>query len=125
MLFVGSLVKIIDNSGAKLSRCIKLYSGSNRLGALIGDRILVTIRRVNYKKKLLKIKKSGLYRALIVRTVKELCRKDGMVIKMNINASVLISTNGNPIGSRIKGPIFKEVRDLQFIKIASVSQGLV
>lgn len=125
MIYIGSLIKIVDNSGGKFGRCIKLYTGSNKKGALVGDQILITMRKINYQKKSLKIKKGGLYRSLIVRTTKELCRKDGTVVKMSNNASVLIQVNGNPISSRIKGPIFKEVRDLQFIKVASISQGLI
>jgi|JI102314A1RNA_FD_contig_61_1555066_length_1878_multi_2_in_0_out_0_2 large subunit ribosomal protein L14 len=125
MIFVGTLLKVIDNSGAHTARCIKLYKGSANHGALIGDQILVSVRHLVSTKKTIKVKKSGLYRALIVRTSKEVCRKDGMLIKMDSNAIVLINPNGNPIGTRIRGPIFKEIRDLQFLKIASIAQGLI
>lgn len=125
MIYVGTLVKVIDNSGARFARCIKLYKGSSRHGALVGDQILVSVRHLVSSKKLLKVKKSGLYRALIVRSVKEILRKDGMLVKMDSNGVVLIQPNGNPIGTRIKGPIFKEIRDLQFLKIASIAEGLI
>jgi large subunit ribosomal protein L14 len=125
MIFVGSLLKVIDNTGAKTARCIKLYKGSKHYGGLVGDQILVSIRHLVSSKKLIKVKKSGLYRALIVRTVKEISRKDGMTIKMDSNAIVLININGNPIGTRIKGPVFKEVRDLKFLRVAAISQGLI
>lgn len=125
MIFVGTLVKVIDNSGARFARCIKLYKGSATHGALVGDQILVSVRHLLSSKKTLKVKKSGLYRAIVVRTVKELTRKDGLTVKMDSNAVVLIATNGNPLGTRIKGPIFKEIRDLQFLKIASLAEGLI
>lgn len=122
MIFKESLVKIVDNSGALLGKCIHLYEGNFRQGSSVGNKILVTVRKVVSNKN---IKKGQLHKGIIVRVKKEVCRKDGTVIKCSDNAIVLINDKNSPLGTRVYGPVFKEVKEKGFAKIASISEGIV
>ena len=107
-----------DNSGAKKIRCIRVLGGSGRRYASVGDVIVVTIKSAIPGSG---VKKGELSRAVIVRTKKEYRRPDGTYIRFDDNAAVLINPNMEPRGTRIFGPVARELRDKQFMKIVSLA----
>jgi len=109
---------VADNSGAKLLRCIKVLGGTKRRYAGVGDVIVVSIREAMPKAK---VKKGDVKRAVIVRTKKEIKRADGSTIKFDENSAVLISEQGEPIGTRIFGPVARELRARKYVKIISLA----
>lgn len=109
---------VADNSGAKVLRCIKVLGGSKRRYATIGDIIVVSIREAIPRAK---VKKGDVKKAVIVRTRKEIRRKDGSTIKFDDNAAVLITDAGEPVGTRIFGPVSRELRARKFVKIISLA----
>ncbi|MBN1282402.1 MAG: 50S ribosomal protein L14 [Proteobacteria bacterium] len=111
-------LQVADNSGAKLLRCIKVLGGSRRRYAGVGDIIVVSIREAMPRAK---VKKGDVKRAVIVRTKKEIKRTDGSTIKFDENSAVLISEQGEPIGTRIFGPVARELRARKFVKIISLA----
>ncbi|NOX66050.1 MAG: 50S ribosomal protein L14 [Chlorobi bacterium] len=109
---------VADNSGAKKVRCIKVLGGSGRKYASIGDLIVVTVKAAIPNSG---IKKGEVTRAVIVRTSKEVRRNDGSYIRFDENAAVLLNAQNEPIGTRIFGPVARELRDKRFMKIISLA----
>jgi len=118
MLQVESRLQIADNSGAKEVLCIKVLGGSRRRYASVGDIIVVTIKEAMPHAK---VKKGEVMQAVIVRTAKEIRRADGSYIKFDTNAAVLLSKQGEPVGTRIFGPVARELRAMNFMKIVSLA----
>jgi large subunit ribosomal protein L14 len=118
MIQMTSVLDVADNSGAKKVYCIKVLGGSRRRYAGIGDVIIVSIREAIPGAK---VKKGEVARAVIVRTRKELARPDGSFIKFDGNSAVLINKENEPIGTRIFGPVARELRAKRFMKIISLA----
>lgn len=113
---------VADNSGAKSVRCIRVLGGSDRRYAGVGDIIVVSVKSAIPGGT---VKKGEVSRAVIVRTVKETRRKDGTYIKFDENAAVLINNQNEPKGTRIFGPVARELRDKQFMKIISLAPEVI
>jgi large subunit ribosomal protein L14 len=109
---------VADNSGAKKVRCIKVLGGSRRRYASVGDLIVVSVKTAIPNGA---VKKGEVSRAVIVRTKKEVKRSDGSYIRFDENAAVLLSPQNEPRGTRIFGPVARELRDKQFMKIVSLA----
>lgn len=118
MIQQESRLKVADNSGAKEVLCIKVLGGSKRRYASIGDQIIVTIKDAIPSGN---VKKGQVSKAVIVRTKKSLRRKDGSYIKFDENAAVLLNANDEPRGTRIFGPVARELRDFNYMKIVSLA----
>lgn len=113
---------VADNSGAKSVRCIRVLGGSDRRYASLGDIIVVSVKSAIPGGT---VKKGEVSRAVIVRTAKEVQRKDGSCIKFDENAAVLINANNEPRGTRIFGPVGRELREKQFMKIISLAPEVI
>ena len=111
-------MEVADNSGAKKMVCIKVLGGTRRRYATVGDVIVVAISEAMPKAK---VKKGDVKRAVIVRTKKEIKRPDGSYIRFDDNSAVLIDASGEPIGTRIFGPVARELRAKKFMKIISLA----
>ena len=118
MIQMQSNLEVADNSGAKRVQCIKVLGGSHRKTASIGDIIVVSIKEAIPKGR---VKKGDVQRAVIVRTAKDIQREDGTAIRFDTNAAVLINKNNEPIGTRIFGPVTRELRAKNFMKIVSLA----
>jgi large subunit ribosomal protein L14 len=118
MIQTASVLDVADNSGAKKLFCIKVIGGSKRKYASVGDVIVVSVREAIPNGK---VKKGTVARAVIVRTAKELRRKDGSYIRFDTNSAVLINKDGEPIGTRIFGPVARELRAKKYMKIVSLA----
>ena len=118
MIQMTSVLDVADNSGAKKVYCIKVIGGSRRRYAGIGDVIIVSVREAIPGSK---VKKGEVARAVIVRTQKELARPDGSFIRFDGNSAVLINKENEPIGTRIFGPVARELRAKRFMKIISLA----
>ena len=118
MIQMQTLLDVADNSGAKKIMCIKVLGGSRRRYATIGDIVVVAIREALPNAK---VKKGDVARAVIVRTAKEVRRADGSYIRFDNNSAVLVSAQGEPIGTRIFGPVARELRQKKFMKIISLA----
>jgi large subunit ribosomal protein L14 len=118
MIQMTSVLDVADNSGAKKVFCIKVLGGSRRRYAGIGDIVIVSIREAIPGAK---VKKGEVSRAVIVRTRRELHRSDGSYIKFDGNSAVLINKENEPIGTRIFGPVARELRAKRFMKIISLA----
>ena len=118
MIQMQSKLFVADNSGARKIQCIKVLGGSKRRFASIGDIIVVSVKEAIPKGR---VKKGEMHRAVIVRTAKEIRRPDGSAIRFDKNAAVLITKEGEPIGSRIFGPVTRELRDKKYMKIISLA----
>ena len=118
MIQVESTLQVADNSGAKKVACIKVLGGSHRRYASVGDIIMVSVKEAMPHSK---VKKGDVMKAVIVRTAKEVRRMDGSYIKFDQNACVLIDNNGAPRGTRIFGPVARELRDKKYMKIVSLA----
>lgn len=117
MIQAESRLRVADNSGAKEVLCIKVLGGSKRRYASIGDIIVVTVKETNPGG----IKKGTVTKAVVVRTKKEIRRKDGSYIRFDDNAVVLLNAAEEPRGSRIFGPVARELRDKDYMKIVSLA----
>jgi large subunit ribosomal protein L14 len=122
MIQMQSCLQAADNSGAKRLQCIKVLGGSKRKYASIGDIIVVSVKEAIPKAK---VKKKDVVRAVIVRTSKEVRRPDGSKIRFDENAAVLINPAGEPIGTRIFGPVARELRAKKFMKIVSLAPEVI
>ncbi len=111
-------LQVADNSGAKVLRCIKVLGGSRRRYATIGDIIVVSVKEAMPKAK---VKKGDVKKAVIVRTKKPVRRADGSTISFDDNSAVIISEAGEPLGTRIFGPVARELRSKKFMKIISLA----
>ena len=118
MIQIESALNVADNSGAKAVYCIKVLGGSRRRYARIGDIIVVSIKDAIPASKL---KKGSIARAVVVRTRKELGREDGSYIRFDDNAAVIINDQNEPVGTRIFGPVARELRARKFTKIISLA----
>ena len=118
MIQVESRLEVADNSGAKSVMCIKVLGGSKRRYASVGDIITVSVKDAIPRGK---VKKGEVGRAVIVRTSKDIKRKDGTVIRFDKNAAVMIDKKNEPVGTRIFGPVARELRAKQFMKIVSLA----
>jgi len=118
MIQSESTLLAADNSGAKRLRCIKVLGGSKRKYASVGDVVVCSVREALPRSK---VKVGEVVRAVIVRTAKEVGRADGSYIKFDGNAAVLINKQGEPIGTRIFGPVARELRAKRYMKIVSLA----
>ena len=118
MIQMQTLLMVADNSGAKTVQCIKVLGGSHRRYAGIGDVIKVSVKEAIPRGK---VKKGDVYDAVIVRTRKGVRRTDGSVIRFDTNAAVLLNVKLEPIGTRIFGPVTRELRTERFMKIVSLA----
>jgi large subunit ribosomal protein L14 len=118
MIQMQSTMDVADNSGAKKLLCIKVLGGSKRRYATVGDVIVVSVKEAIPNGK---VKKGSVAKAVVVRTSKELRRKDGSYIRFDVNSAVLIDKDGEPIWTRIFGPVARELRAKNFMKIVSLA----
>jgi len=118
MIQTETKLRIADNSGAKVVTCIKVLGGSKRRYAYVGDIIVVAVKEAMPNSK---VKKGDVVKAVIVRTAKEIRRADGSHIKFDDNSAVLINPQSEPIGTRIFGPVARELRGKNFMKIISLA----
>ena len=118
MIQMQSNLDVADNSGAQRVQCIKVLGGSKRRFAGVGDVIVVSIKEAQPRGK---VKKGDVHRAVIVRTAKDIHRPDGSTIRFDGNAAVLVNKNEEPIGTRIFGPVCRELRAKNFMKIISLA----
>tara|TARA_B100000029_G_C17003526_1_gene752096 strand:- start:128 stop:496 length:369 start_codon:yes stop_codon:yes gene_type:complete len=118
MIQMQTKLSVADNSGAKRLQCIKVLGGSRRKYAHIGDIIVGSVKEALPNSK---VKKGEIHRAVIVRTVKETPRSDGSYIRFGDNAAVLINDQGQPIGTRVFGPVARELRARSFMRILSLA----
>jgi len=118
MIQTETRLRVADNSGAKSVACIKVLGGSKRRYATVGDVIIVAVKEAMPNSK---VKKGDVARAVIVRTAKEIRRMDGTHIRFDDNSAVLINAQGEPIGTRIFGPVARELRAKKFMKIISLA----
>ena len=122
MIQTDSVLDVADNSGAKMVLCIKVLGGSKRRFATVGDVIVVSIKEAIPNAK---VKKGSVMKAVIVRTAKELGRADGTFIRFDTNSAVLIDAAGEPIGTRIFGPVARELRAKKYMKIVSLAPEVI
>jgi large subunit ribosomal protein L14 len=118
MIQAESNLDVADNSGARRVQCIRILGGSRRRWASVGDVIVVSVKEAIPRGR---VKKGDIHRAVVVRTAKEIRRPDGTAIRFDRNAAVLISAAGEPIGTRIFGPVTRELRAKQYMKIISLA----
>lgn len=122
MIQQESILDVADNSGAKKVYCIRVLGGSKKRYATVGDIIVVSVKEALPESK---VKKGDVYRAVVVRTKKEVRRPDGSYIKFDTNSAVLINPQREPIGTRIFGPVARELRQKEFMKIVSLAPEVV
>jgi large subunit ribosomal protein L14 len=118
MIQMQTELDVADNSGARRVQCIKVLGGSKRKYASVGDIIVVTVKEAIPRGR---VKKGDVHRAVVVRTAKELRRTDGTGIRFDRNAAVLLNRQNEPIGTRIFGPVTRELRARRFMKIISLA----
>ena len=118
MIQMQTNLDVADNSGARRVQCIKVLGGSKRKTASVGDTIVVSVKEAIPRGR---VKKGDVMRAVIVRTAKEIRRQDGSIIRFDRNAAVLVNTSGEPIGTRIFGPVTRELRSSNHSKIVSLA----
>lgn len=122
MIQMQSRLRVSDNSGAKVVQCIKVLGGTRRRTASVGDTIVVSVKKAIPNSK---VKKGEKARAVIVRTAHQIRRPDGTAIRFDENAAVLITANKEPVGTRIFGPVARELRYKKFVKIISMAPEVV
>ena len=118
MIQTQSVLDVADNSGARRVMCIKVLGGSKRRYASIGDVIICAVKEAAPTSK---VKKGEVVRCVVVRTAKEIARPDGSYIRFDANGAVLINKDNEPIGTRIFGPVARELRGKKFMKIVSLA----
>ncbi len=122
MIQMQTFLKVADNSGAKKVCCIKVLGGSRRRYARIGDVIVVSVKEAIPNSK---VKKGDVLKAVVVRTKREIGRNDGSYVKFDENSAVLINDQLEPLGTRIFGPVARELRAKQFMKIVSLAPEVI
>ena len=122
MIQMQTRLEVADNSGARKVQCIKVLGGSKRRSASIGDVIVVSVKEAIPRGR---VKKGDVRRAVVVRTAKEIRRDDGSAIRFDRNAAVLIDNNGEPVGTRIFGPVTRELRQKGYMKIISLAPEVI
>jgi len=118
MIQMQTNLDVADNSGAKRVQCIKVLGGSKRKYASVGDIIVVTVKEAIPRGN---VKKGDVRKAVVVRTSKEVRRPDGTAIRFDRNAAVILNNSGEPVGTRIFGPVVRELRAKNFMKIVSLA----
>ena len=118
MIQQETILDVADNSGARKVMCIKVLGGSRRRYASVGDMIAVTVKEAIPNAR---VKKGDLHKAVVVRTAKEISRPDGTFIRFDTNSAVLVNAQKEPIGNRIFGPVARELRAKEFMKIISLA----
>jgi large subunit ribosomal protein L14 len=118
MIQMQTNLDVADNSGARRVQCIKVLGGSKRKYASVGDVIVVSVKEAIPRGR---VKKGDVRKAVVVRTSKEVRREDGTAIRFDSNAAVILSNSGEPIGTRIFGPVVRELRAKNFMKIISLA----
>ncbi len=118
MIQMQTMLDVADNSGARKLRCIKVLGGSKRKYAGLGDIIICSVKEALPNSR---VKKGDVVRAVIVRTAKEVARPDGSCIRFDKNSAVVINPAGEPLGTRIFGPVARELRARRFMKIVSLA----
>jgi large subunit ribosomal protein L14 len=118
MVQMQTILDVVDNSGAKKIQCIKVLGGSKRKYARLGDVIIASVKEANPGGN---VKKKEVVRAVVVRTAKEQRRNDGSYIKFDSNAAVILNPQNEPIGTRIFGPVARELRDKAYMRIVSLA----
>jgi large subunit ribosomal protein L14 len=118
MIQMRTILEVADNSGAKRVQCIKVLGGSRKRYATVGDVIVVAVKEAISGTK---VKKGDTARAVVVRTTREQCRADGSYIKFDVNSAVIINKENEPVGTRIFGPVARELRGKRFMKIISLA----
>jgi large subunit ribosomal protein L14 len=118
MIHTETNLEVADNSGARRVQCIRVLGGSKRKTASVGDVIVVSVKEAIPRGR---VKKGDVHKAVIVRTAKEIRRSDGTAIRFDRNAAVLIDNQGEPIGTRIFGPVTRELRAKAYMKIISLA----
>ena len=118
MIQMRTILDVADNSGARKVLCIKVLGGSKRRYASVGDMIVVSIKEAIPNGK---VKKGDVHKAVVVRTAKEIARPDGSYIRFDTNSAVLVNAQKEPIGNRIFGPVARELRGKDFMKIISLA----
>ena len=118
MIQMQSRLQVADNSGARQVQCIKVLGGSKRKYAGLGDVIVVSVKEATHGGK---VKKGDVVQAVVVRTRKTITRDDGSYIRFDENAAVLLNKQGEPIGNRVFGPVARELRAREFMKIVSLA----
>jgi len=122
MIQSESMLEVADNSGARRVQCIKVLGGSKRKYASVGDIIVVSIKEAIPRGR---VKKGDIHRAVVVRTAKDIHRTDGSAIRFDRNAAVLINPQNEPIGTRIFGPVTRELRTKSHMKIISLAPEVI
>ena len=122
MIQMQSKLDVADNSGAKTVQCIKVLGGSKRRTASVGDIVVVSVKEAIPRGR---VKKGEVLKAVIVRTKKEIRRSDGSAIRFDSNAAVLVNAQGEPIGTRIFGPVTRELRAKNLMKIVSLAPEVI
>ncbi len=126
MIQQETILKVADNSGAKTVKCVKVLGGFKKRYARLGDIIVISVQQLrNKSKSTSKVLKGSVFRALVVRTKKQYKTRDGSVFSLEENAIALINKQGNPVGTRILGPIPKPLKKKKFMKFVSLSTGLI
>lgn len=126
MIQQETILKVADNSGAKTVKCIKVLGGFKRRYASLGDIIVVSVQQLrNKSKSTSKVLKGGVFRALVIRTRKRYKKRDGSLFLLEENAVALINKQGNPIGTRVLGPVPKVLKKKKLMKFLSLSIGLI
>jgi large subunit ribosomal protein L14 len=122
MIQMRTILDVADNSGARLVQCVKVLGGSRRRYASLGDVIVVSVKEALPN---MKVKKGQTARAVVVRTTREYQRPDGSYVKFDSNSAVLIDKEGSPVGTRIFGPVARELRGKNFMKIISLAPEVI
>ena len=122
MIQIQTELSVADNTGAKIVECIKVLGGSKRRYASIGDIIVITVKEAIPKGK---VKKGSVHKAVVVRVKKGIQRQDGSKVKFDSNAAVLIDEKGEPVGTRIFGPVTRELRTRGQMKIVSLAPEVI
>lgn len=122
MIQMQTILNVADNSGAKRVACVKVLGGSKRKYATVGDVIVVSVKEAIPNSK---VKKGDVMKAVVVRTVKEVRRPDGTYLKFDDNSAVLINNQMEPVGTRIFGPVARELRAKQFMRIISLAPEVI
>ncbi|HRR41536.1 MAG TPA: 50S ribosomal protein L14 [Syntrophales bacterium] len=122
MIQMQTILNVADNSGAKRVACVKVLGGSKRKYATVGDVIVVSVKEAIPNSK---VKKGDVMKAVVVRTVKEVRRPDGTYLKFDDNSAVLINNQMEPVGTRIFGPVARELRAKQFMRIVSLAPEVI
>jgi large subunit ribosomal protein L14 len=126
MIQQQTILKVFDNSGAKTVKCIKILGGFKKKYAKLGDVVIVSVQQLrNRSKKTSKVKKKEIYKALIIKTKTKYLKKDGSQFCFNDNGVILINKQGNPVSTRIIGPIPQTLKKKRLQKFISISSGIV